>query len=427
MRFLYNTVLAILFLGYLPTFLARWWESRKDAPGFSARLGFYPQALRERWNGKRPVWIQAVSVGEVLCLKKLIRRFREECEGQPLTISTTTVTGQRMAKKLAGEGGATFYYPLDLAPITRRVVQVVRPKLYVMVETEIWPGLVRELKLHSIPVLLVNGRISDRSYTRYRALSRLMKPVLGGIDRFLMQTDRDADRVVSLGAPRDRVRVAGNLKFDNILSTSEIEAPDGTSEKVSRLWPGARIWVAGSTHAGEYEALLEAYEGAVAEVPVLRVVFAPRHMKDVPRLEALFRRRGIPAERWSRVRNGLPSNARAIIVDGFGELASFYRVADVVFIGGTLIPKGGQNPIEAAQFARPVLFGPHVSNFQEVFDRLTQARAAFPTDRYTLRDTLVRLLKDPESLVEAGRRARAVVEEATGASEQTLAELKRWL
>ena len=427
MRFLYNLGLSILFVVYLPTFIARWRESRRGVRGFSARLGIFPKAVRERLGPNRPVWLQAVSVGEVLCLQKLVSRFRETFAGRPLAISTTTVTGQKLARDLVKEGDTAFYFPLDLTPVVRRAVQVVRPKLFILVETEIWPGLVGELKRNGIPVVLINGRISDRSYARYPLLARFLKPTLGQIDRFLMQTDRDAQRIITLGAPRDRVRVVGNLKYDNVLGAAALERPDPVCDQLKRLWPKARICVAGSIHPGEETVVMDAYRRLSNEMTDLSIVLAPRHLRHVPRIEGLLKAKGISSVRWSHCRKGSVNGARALVVDTLGELVSFYRAARVVFVGGTLVPKGGQNPIEAAQFSKPILYWPYVSNFQDAFDRLKRGGGGFPTHAGAFEETLRGLFRDPVRLDEAGARARKAVEEAGGACERTLTELKEWL
>jgi 3-deoxy-D-manno-octulosonic-acid transferase len=421
---MYDIVFFLAALGYSPTFLKRWIESRSGAEGFSARLGIYPRSVEARLSERENVWIQAVSVGEVLCLKRFLGRFRETFPDEALAISTTTVTGQRLARQMIEEREEAFYFPLDLSWIVRRTAQVVQPKMFLMVETEIWPGLIRELANRRVPMAVINGRISDRSYQRYRLIQRWLRPVLSRIDTYLMQTEEDAGRIISLGAPRERVQVVGNLKFDNVLGKEEAESADPVRERLVEIWNGFPIWVAGSTHPGEEEPVLKVHARARKRVPNLKLVIAPRHVENVPRVVQALEKRHMTYARWSRARGGGKVDVDVMVLDTIGDLVWFYRSCDVAFMGGSLVLKGGQNPIEPAQFGRPVLFGGHVFNFQDVYDRLAEKKGAYLVDEHTLEEKLVELLTDRVLLEASGERAREMVRESQGSTEKTLQCLK---
>ncbi|MBI2870092.1 MAG: 3-deoxy-D-manno-octulosonic acid transferase [Candidatus Omnitrophica bacterium] len=407
--------------------MRRWVQSRREAPGFSARLGIYPRELAARFKGRRPVWIQAVSVGEVNALKSFVAAFRLQFPDERLAISTTTVTGQVQARGLVSGQDTAFYFPLDLGPIVRRAVGMVNPKLFLMVETEVWPSLIDVLKKREVPVAVVNGRISDRSFAAYLKLARWVSPVFKKIDLFLMRTGQDAERAIRLGAPPHRVQVVGNLKFDNILTAEE--APRGDAGvRIKEMWKDSPIWVAGSIHPREADILVEAYAELVQSFSDLKWVVAPRHIETAGHIERALRRRKIPSARWSQIgTNGADRSPRAVIVDTYGDLISFYQAADVVFIGGSLVPKGGQNPIEAAQFAKPIIFGPYVSNFSDVYERLKANGAGFVASRGDLGRVVRTLLDDRARLEEAGRRARTAVEGSRGACARTLEALKDFI
>jgi len=414
---LYSLVLGVLTLAYLPVFLVR-----------KVWGGGYPLALRERLGfvpvapGPDRFWVHAVSVGEVMAAVPLVQALRARWPDTEVVVSTVTGTGDRVARARLPEAAATFAFPVDLAGATRRAVRRVRPRCFIALETELWPNLLRALAVAGVPAMLANGRISDRSYGRYRRVRGLFRRVLGHVVLFAMQSEEDARRIISLGARPERVVITGNLKM---------EAPPG-EEGVDRLWRrllhlgSERVWIAGSTHRGEEGQLLEAFVALREVAGRIRLILAPRHPERVEEIEALVRARALRSVRRSRIGSG--TAADVIVLDTIGELATLYAVADVIFVGGSLVSAGGHNVIEPALHAKPIIFGPHMTNFRDAAALLLRAEGAIQVRDVTdLVAALRTLLSD-----EAGRQARGIaawkaVRAHQGACERTIAALEALL
>jgi 3-deoxy-D-manno-octulosonic-acid transferase len=379
---------------------------------FRERMGNLPDEIRP---GPGPsVWVHAVSVGEVLAARPLVAALKQRLPGHRVVVSTTTLTGNAVARRGLGVDGL-FFAPLDFPSAVRRVLDRVAPRLVVLVETELWPNLIHEARRRGARVALVNGRISPRSYPRYRLLRPLFRPVLAEVDAFLMQGESHAERVRAMGAPPDRVRVTGNLKFD------ALEAPHA-SESLARVLSGADgvpLWVAGSTMAGEEEAVLAAFRSARAQAP-LRLVLAPRHPERFEEASAKALAAGFACVRRSAL-DGPWRGGDVLILDTMGELAQAYGYATLVFVGGSLVPSGGHNVLEAAVAEKAILVGPHMENFQEIADQF-RAEAAFVQvgSEAELASAARELLGDDARRAELGRRARALVDRNRGALEATL-------
>ena len=410
MHLVYSLALGLLALGYLPLFLWRkvW------------RAG-YPLALAERLGGAplRPgpdrFWVHAVSVGEVMAAVPLVRALRKRWPGTEIVVSTVTATGAQVARARLPEAGAAFVFPLDFAYATRRAIARVRPRCFIALETELWPNLLRCLAEAGIPAVLVNGRISDRSYRRYAWVRGLFRRVLADVALFAMQSDEDARRIRNLGAPAERVVVTGNLKLE--------AAPPG--EEAGRAWRrllhlgDEGVLVAGSTHRGEEAVVLDAFASLRDGAAPLRLVLAPRHPERVDEVEDLARARGLRPVRRSRI-DAEPAGD-VILLDTVGELAAVYAAADVIFVGGSFVPIGGHNVIEAALHAKPVIFGPHMSNFRDAAALLLEARGAIQLqDAAELGPTVRALLEDPAARGALGHAALAAVRLHHGACRQTL-------
>jgi 3-deoxy-D-manno-octulosonic-acid transferase len=393
-----------------PGFLSHWPE----------RLGWLPATANpHRLAG---IWIQAVSVGEVLLAGTLIRAIRGRTRDARISVSTTTAAGRGMAlRALGGAADETLFFPLDLASAVRRTLDRVRPALFIAMETEIWPNLLRALKRREVPAVIVNGRVSPRAFRRYRRARFFFRGVLRHLDLALMQTTEDADRLVDLGMDRRRVRITGNLKFD-------APEPEGDWEPLAwevGLRPEETVFIAGSTAPGEEEIVLDAFERAAAGLPAPVLVLAPRHPQ---RFEAVARRleeRGVPFVRRSRPSGQPAPGRRVVLLDTLGELGRLYGRGQVVFVGGSLAPFGGHNILEPAAHGRPVIFGPHMDNFREVAERMTAGGGGF---RVTGLDDLARtmglLARDADLARRAGEAARAVVLANRGALDRTLVHLE---
>ncbi len=416
----YSAVLALLAIGYLPLFLVRkvWGAG-------------YPVALRERFGFLRVApppapgarfWVHAVSVGEVMAAVPLVQALRARWPAADVVVSTVTATGQQVARARLPEAAAMLTFPLDFRGAVRRAVRRVEPGCFIALETELWPNLLRALREGKVPAVLANGRISDRSFRRYRLVRGLFRKVLADIALFCMQSEEDARRIISLGAPPERVLVTGNLKM---------EAPSGDAG-AEQLWRRllhigpAPVVVAGSTHRGEEGAMLDAFVALRPVADGLRLVLAPRHPERLDEVEELARGRGLAVVRRSRVSPG--NGAPVILLDTMGELASLYAVADVIFVGGSLVPIGGHNVVEPALHAKPVVFGPHMTNFRDAAALLLKADAAIQVgDGGELTTALGRLLADAPGRQALGRAAWSAVRAHQGACTRTIAGLERVL
>ena len=393
----------------------------------------YVGTMRERWGhlpagidpGGRPsIWIHAVSVGEVQAARTLIPGLRERYPGHPLWLSTTTQTGRAVAAGIESADGL-FYFPLDLPPAVDRVLDRVRPVLFVAVDTELWPNLLRRCARRGVRTVLVNGRISDRSYPRYRLVRRWFRRVLADVDRCCAQSEESARRLVDLGAPAERVVMTGNLKFD----VPPAPRPDSTSgdegvPRVPGVEPDRPVLVAASTHSGEEGPVLDAFRRLRARRPDLVLVLAPRHPERGAEAAALAARRGLATVRRSQRGEGGAGPVDVVVLDTVGELAALFRVATVVFLGGSLVPAGGHNVIEPAAWGKAVVFGPHMQNFAEIASLFLANGAARQVGGVReLEPVLADLLADPGQRAALGAAARSLVEANRGAAARSLAEI----
>jgi len=409
MHLLYSLLLGAALALLSPYFLLQGLRHNKYLHSLGARLGRVPAALRQPKPGA--LWVHAVSVGEALAVAPLVKELRARFPGRKIFVSTTTRTGQEMAaKRLEADG--TFYFPLDFAFACRRALAAIQPALVVIAETELWPNFLREARRAGARVVFVNGRISDRSFRGYRLWRFFLRRVLVGADFFLMQSEEDAARIRELGAPAGCVAVGGNLKYD----LPDPARPAFLAE-LERAVQGAPIVVAGSTMKGEEEQLLDAMTvSREIKGPRPVLVLAPRHPERFEAVAQLLDARGLRFVRRSEWRRD-GRRPEVVLLDTLGELAGAYAVATVAFVGGSLVPQGGHNPIEPALWSKPVLFGPSMENFRSIAQALVEARGAFQVrSPQALGILLATLLNDPEACRRAGAAARAVVERERGAA-----------
>ncbi len=365
-------------------------------------------------------WIHAVSVGEVRLAMMLTAALRRERPGVPIHLTTGTATGRALAldARRTGEAGAPdsiSYFPIDLPGPLRRFFAAIRPRAILILETELWPNLLVEARRRDVPLLLVNGRLSPRSFPRYRRIRPLLARTLPHARLFAMQSEEDAGRIRELGAPVDRVIVTGSLKFDLPLPAAD----EAAARRRIATDPGVTIFVAGSTARGEEEAILAAFAALRRHDPSARLVLAPRHPEDLNAAARALRAAHLRTARYTTVETGGPWDA--LLVDVVGALPQIYAAATVVFVGGSLTKRGGQNLLEPAALGKPVLFGPHVENFRAAAKSLLAAGGGFVArDATELGALAVRFAGDPAARSAAGTGARAVVEANRGALARTL-------
>jgi 3-deoxy-D-manno-octulosonic-acid transferase len=408
---LYSVLLAFGFVLALPFYLWKGRSTGKYLRTFRERMGASPYPARP--PGERSVWIHAVSVGEVLAARPLVAALKERLPGWRVFLSTTTPTGNAIAAKSVPVDGL-FYAPFDWPRPVRAALGALDPALLVLVEREIWPNLIHESRRRGTRVAIVNGRLSARSFSRYRLAGAFVRRVLDEVDLFLMQAPPHAERIRALGAPPARVQVTGNLKFD------AAETPRPSEALQSRFGSAARghrpLLVAGSTTAGEEELVLAAFRRVLARVPQAALLVAPRHPERFDLVPPLVAASGLRCLRRSLLAPGAWRDEEVVLLDTLGELAAVYALADVVFVGGSLVPSGGHNILEPAAAGRPVIVGRHMENFQEIADQFKAAGAlAQVADAEELGDAVAALLLDDARRRELGERGRRLVEDNRGA------------
>ena len=415
---LYTALLAAGVTAYAPVALAR--RLTRGVPlNLRARFGFGGE------NGAGPrAWVHAVSVGETIAAAPLVDGLRRAYPSLPLVVTTVTPTGARVvAERFAGI--ATHrYFPLDFPKAVERTLTAIDPAFFICMETELWPNTLRALAARGVPTMIANGRLSDRSFRRYRLVRSALRSVLAGITVFGMRSDEDARRIIALGAPPERVVVTGNLKND---APADAAGAADLWRRLLGMPHDQRVWIAGSTHRGEEEAVLTAHTAASSEHPGLALVLAPRHPERVDEVIALINARGFRTVRRSALPGGRTPGA-VIVVDTVGELAQMYAVAEVVFVGGSLVPRGGHNVLEAALRRKPVLMGPHTDNFRDAAGMLTASGGAVVVDdAASLTAELRRLLADPALAARRGEAGFEALAAQHGAARQTLELIARFL
>jgi 3-deoxy-D-manno-octulosonic-acid transferase len=414
---IYGALTALAWAAVLPYQMLMAILKRTPRPSLRERLGYLPDG-----PPTGGFWVHAVSVGEVRLALRILPELRRRFPGASVHLTTGTATGRALAAAGAGaiEAASVGSLPFDLPSTMGRLIDRLRPRAVLVMETEIWPNLLRLCSDRGVPALLLNGRISSRSYPRYRALRPFLRRSLEGFTTLGMQSSEDAQRIVGLGGAADRVRVTGNLKFD--LEPPRVD-PDQVRRRLGVEAP-APLFVAGSTAAGEERAVLQAFRALRGADPRARLILAPRHPEDFAAAARTARDAGLAVATWSRVSAaaGAPvPRWDVLVVDALGILPELYAAADLVFVGGSLVRRGGQNVLEPASLGKPVLFGPHMENFRAAADALVAAGGGFVVrDGDDLGRCLLRLYGDRAGYRVASTMAARVVEANRGALPRTM-------
>jgi 3-deoxy-D-manno-octulosonic-acid transferase len=410
----YRVLVALLLPLAIPVLKIRQLFTGKQRPRFRDRLSLGLPVLPE--GG---IWIQAVSVGEVELARRLVAELEDGAPELPLFVTATTATGLALARSSVGKKMPVFPCPLDLPGPVRRVLERSRPRLIVLVETELWPEMLYQANRCGVPVAVINARLSEGSYAAYGRVKRPLRPLLAPLTRVLARTAADADRFAGLGVPEDRIEVSGNIKYD----LEADERPLDWASHVQQLAGDRSIVVVGSTMDGEEAMVLDALSGVDGDGSTPFIILAPRHPERFDAVAGLLRERGSSFGRRSRLEE-IPADADVFLIDSIGELARAYRLARLAFIGGSLVPTGGHNPLEAAVWGVPVLSGPHVHNFREVYSEMTGSGAArIVADTAELRVAAALWLDDLNLSAAAGRAGREVVRSNRGATSRTVRSL----
>ncbi|MES2998635.1 MAG: lipid IV(A) 3-deoxy-D-manno-octulosonic acid transferase [Pseudomonadota bacterium] len=407
MRYLYTIIFYLL----LPFILLRLWVKNRKKP---AALKFWYERLG---IGLRPVseggiWLHAVSVGESSAAIPLIKALQQRYPNIPVIVTGETVGGAERIRAGVGSSVTQLYSPYDLPLVLRKFLKMLKPRLLILMETELWPNLLAECQTNEVPVIVANARLSDRSAQGYQRILLVTQEMLKRITLVVAQTQADAERFIALGLSRDRVCVTGSIKFDLELPAQLTEH----AKQVREIWGKDRlIWIAASTHEGEEEQILEAFTQVRKYFPNVLLVSAPRHVDRAFRLQHLYQRHGYQVIKRSE--NKICSRATDIfILDTMGELLLFYAAADLTFVGGSLVERGGQNPLEPAAVGLPILTGPHTFNFALITEQLKQRGVEIQINNaQELAEQVIALLSNPEKKQEIGHEAKKFVEENKGA------------
>jgi len=416
--FLYGAILYPALLLTSPYLAWKLMTRPKHRAGFWQKMGYFlPRQTR------RTIWIHAVSVGETLAAVELARELGEATKDYRIVFSTTTPTGQDIARKKLTPMANVVYFPYPLPGAARRAVRALNPAAVALVDSDLWPNMIGACVKHGAKVAVVNGRISDRSFPRYRRFYWLFRHVLADVSLFLMQSELDGERIIEMGADPARVDAIGALKYD------QRTEPVSDEQKIAlrrSIGAGAdeKIVLLGSVHPGE-EAAIRAALGAAKQIDGLRVVIAPRHFDDIGWIEKTLENFGARAVRKSKMNPAEPNGGAAVpVIDTFGELARLYAIADVAYVGGSMIRRGGQNPLEPAAHGAPCLFGPDMSNFREIARALREAGGAWTVEsEEEMTARLVTLLGGDAARERAGQAARSAVEKSRGVTKKTAARI----
>ncbi len=422
MPLLYTVAIVVFFALAFPVLALH----KKTRAGWGRRFGLYPRGPLAATGGRPRFWLHGASAGDLLALSPMIKELKARFPGCTVVLSTLTNSGYAMGRERIRDADAITFVPWDLPGATRRAVAAIDPDLLVLEYTEIWPNLIRAARRHGAKVVVTNGRFSPGKLRSYRLLFSLIGNPLQVVDLFLMREDEEAERVLRLGAPLDRVWVTGNTKFDALVPA---RAPGPADQELLRAFgfpEGVPIFICGSTHEGEEGVLLSVYRRLLAEHPELRLVVAPRYVERAAKVKALAEDAGLCA-RLRTEKAAAAAPARVCVLDTIGELSSAYRLATLVFVGGSFTTRGGQNILEPAAQGKPVLFGPHMENFHDSVQVLVGRGGIQVNDGDHLYRVAHELLARPEKMKEVGELARAAVTSVRGASARNVALMARLL
>ena len=424
LRILLDAMYLVGLVLYSPVLLYRIFVVGKDRHGWSERFGSVPR----RESGRPAVWIHAVSLGEANATVKLVEQLRAALPEFDLAISTTTDTGSARVAQLHPQA-IRFRFPLDFSPVVRRVFNRIRPTVIVLMELEVWPNLTAQAARRNVPVIVVNGRLSPRSFARYRRFLPLVRPMFRRLAAVCAQSDLYADRFAALGVPAGRVSVTGSVKYDTATVANRVAGQDELAAAMGLRGEHVML-LGGSTGPGEEEILLRVFRGLSAKHPAVRLAIVPRKPERFAEVAGLIERAGFRC--WRRSQHGDGQSAAdwpadiVVLGDTMGELRKFYALAQVAFVGRSLAPMGGSDVMEAAALGRAVLVGPHTENFAEPVERLVSAGGLVVVrDEAHLVGEVDRLLADASARAAMGRSARAAVQAAQGATARTVAVIQK--
>jgi 3-deoxy-D-manno-octulosonic-acid transferase len=423
---IYNILLTFFLLLSSPYFLLRSLVQKRFRKSLPQRMGFFQSS-----SFKRPIWVHAASVGEVRCSIPLLRKIKKEFVHSKIILTTMTSTGNETAKTYLPEANQVLFIPIDHPLVIRRALKKIQPCLLLIAETELWPNLLRSCEKKGVPIVLFNGRISRKSFRRYLFFKFFFKQCLKYISCFLMQTEEDRTRIIEMGGESQKAKAIGNLKFDQIFPPFTPEAMAEMSRSLG-LRGNENILIAGSTHSGEEEILVRLYKEMKEMDPHLILILAPRHLERLEEVEKILKKESLS---WQRKTSFLikgggsdQEQSRIILLDTMGELIGLYSLGTLVFVGGSLVPVGGHNPLEPLLFRKCVLFGPYMFNFLEISSRLIEMGGAIQVSgKEDLFTQTKRLFFDREARKEIGEKGYQFLQKHQGATDRMFEEIRPFL
>lgn len=427
MYWIYNILLLIYWIGLVPVLLYRIVVKEGFYERLKPSMGFMTPALQERIAGRPVIWVHAASVGEIVAASPIVKDIQREFPQVAVVVSVVTNVGYGMAERILPDAEGIIFFPLDRPFFVRRALHLFNPLAILLVETELWPNFLRIAKKEQIPVMMVNGRISGRSHKRYMRIQSFVKGMLGSIDRFCMQSNIAAEYITDLGAHPSQVTVTGNTKYDQTYATvSEAEKEELLSQFGFRgHFP---IIVAGSTHKGEEEIILQAFTGLLQQYPKARLLLAPRQIVRAEEIVTMCESYGLQAVRRSTMDRPTDEATPVVILDTIGELGRLYALGDIIFVGGSFVPVGGHNILEPAAHGKPIVVGPHMFNFTEIFQLLSDRGACRMVHSAEELQAEWSLLSEQEEVrTERGAHCLEVVVENQGATRRNVQELRQLL
>ncbi len=422
MYFVYNIFLILYWFMLLPLLIYRLLFEEGFYYRVKQSAGVMPTPTLEKIAYHRAIWVHAASVGEVVAASPIVRELKKRYPDQMVVVSVVTATGHKMAQSIIPEADGHIFFPVDIPVITNRIVKIVDPEIIILIETELWPNFLRIAWKKKIPVMMMNGRISDRSMRRYSFVKHYTKKMLNQIRMLCMQSSFDVEHIIAMGADPKRVIITGNTKFDQTYAT--VSPEECTALKKEFHFEGrGPVIVCGSTHSGEEEILMRTFARLKAEYPDLCVILTPREITRAPGVKAHVGANGFSVIRRSEMGTNADDGRfhQVVILDTIGELGRLYSIADVVFVGGSLVKIGGHNILEPAAHGKPIIVGSYMFNFKEIFELLGRRGVCLMVkNEEELDQTLRGLLADPEKMKEMGEEALRVVHENRGATQRNI-------
>ncbi|MGB2697830.1 MAG: 3-deoxy-D-manno-octulosonic acid transferase [Candidatus Zixiibacteriota bacterium] len=419
MYFIYNLFLTVVFILLFP-FLYLWAVAGKH--GVRERLGKLPQKTEEWFSSRQVLWFHAASVGEIKLLSSVIPKIKKKKPDYSIVVSTLTKAGKNEGQRSLKGVDLFFYLPVDFPFLVRKILKRINPRALIIVETEIWPNLIREAKKYGVRIALINGRFSPKSFQKYLKFKSFFSNVLSFYDLFCMRTEEDSKRLLLLGANPAKVKVVGNLKYDITISDQLSMNPDDLKEDLG-IPAGSKVVVAGSTEQGEERMVLDVFKRLKQDIPDLFLILAPRHLNRIKQVENELIGTGLKYQKRTQMKkeSGAKVNCNVILLDTIGQLLSLYSIAEVAFVGGSLIPFGGHNILEPAMHSVPVLFGPYMDHFKESSELLIKSGGGvLVKDKEELFLKISQILKDEEKKKRVGQMAFDFIKRHQGSSDKTV-------